>query len=80
MELMKITDGRYQVLEKNKLVNKLFRNHKMKDVDFYVTNVTDEEVVGFWLTRGAHQMIYKSPDRIPLNKIVIEDWKEVIFS
>ena len=68
------------MLAKNDLKGKLFRNKKMKDVDFYVTNVKEDSVVGFWIYRGTRTMLYKKPDVIPFSKIVPEEWKEVIFS
>lgn len=68
------------MLAKNNLKGKLFRNKKIKDVDFYVTAVKEDCVVGFWVYRSNKNLLHKKPDTIPFNKIIPEEWKEVIFS
>lgn len=52
----------------------------MQTADFYVTNVTEEGVVGFWIHRKSKQLLKSDVDMIPFNKINPKDWKEVIFS
>lgn len=55
----------------------VYRNDKMKDVDFYVTNTTDSEVIGYWLLRSSHNVMNREPDRLDKAKIDMADWKEV---
>lgn len=68
------------MLGKNNLKGKLFRNLKMTEVDFYVTNVKEEGVVGFWIYRNSKKLLNAKPDVIPYHKIDPKEWKEVLFS
>lgn len=55
----------------------VYRNERMRDVDFYVTNVTDDHVIGWWLRRYTGAIVNKEPDRLVRGRIKEIDWKEV---
>lgn len=52
-----------------------YRNLKMRDVDFYVVNITSTEVIGYWLLRSSGAVM--SLDRIDRDNINPADWTEV---
>lgn len=56
----------------------LYRNKYQTDVDFYVTNVTEHYVAGYWILRSNKGIMNRDPDKIQKNRIVMKDWKKVI--
>lgn len=65
------------MLERTKLAGKLFRNVKMKDVDFYVTVVVEYNVYGWWILRQSKNLADPKLDCIDYRDIIPKDWKEV---
>lgn len=56
----------------------VYRNKHQKDVDFYVTNVTDEYVCGYWIHRSTRGIMHREADKLIKSRINLADWKEVI--